>query len=305
MTIYIVNLLSLILINGLVALSLDFILTYGAIYSMAQAIFFGIGAYSAAYVSITYTAALVPNVVIAMTLASLFSILLAAPALRVREEYFIAASLGFQILGLTMFMTAGKYTGGLGGISGIPSPTILGFPIDTPPQKLLLILVAVLMTMFSIRAMLRGSYGRSLRAIRESESACLAHGKSVLIIKLLGVVVSSSIAATAGVLYAYQVGFVNTQSFGLEASVIMLAIIVVGGAGSLVGPFLGSALVLSLPSLLSYLDLGPAHNIGHIQQIIFGALMLVIVMKNPGGLAGLAQTGIRRATDALFKRHNI
>src|SRR5690606_1557564 len=117
---YILNLATLICINAVLALTLNFIMGYAGIFSMAHAIFFGLGAYTAAYVALHLSASIFLAIPIAMAVCALVSLVLALPALRVRGEYFVAASLGLQVIGVTIFSEWKSFTGGIGGVIGIP-----------------------------------------------------------------------------------------------------------------------------------------------------------------------------------------
>lgn len=117
---YILNLVTLISINAVLAITLNFIMGYAGIFSIAHAIFFGVGAYTAAYMALHFSASFFLAVPVAMVVAGVLSLILALPALRVRGEYFVAASLGLQVLGVTIFAEWKSFTGGLGGIIGIP-----------------------------------------------------------------------------------------------------------------------------------------------------------------------------------------
>ena len=134
--------------------------------------------------------------------------------------------------------------------------------------------------------MLRSSFGRNLQAIRDSESAASAFGKNVAAIKTLSVVVSASLAAVAGALYAFYLGFINVESFTMDTSVLLMAMVIIGGAGTVLGPIVGATLLMLLPSLFSYLPFLPATEIGSIQQIAYGLAMVLLMIFRPGGIVG-------------------
>src|SRR5919204_573402 len=133
---YVVNLAILICLNAILATTLNFIMGYAGIFSIAHAIFFGVGAYTAAYVATHATASFLVAVPAAMAVAGALSLALALPALRVRGEYFVAASLGLQVIGVTLFSEWKSVTGGLGGVLGIPPLEVLGHAFATPGEFL-------------------------------------------------------------------------------------------------------------------------------------------------------------------------
>jgi len=283
---YLLNLGILIAVYSILAVTLNFIMGYAGIYSLAHAVFFGVGAYAGAYVALNVSASIFVTVPVAMACAAGLSLLLALPALRVRGEYFVAASLGLQVLAVTIFSEWKSVTGGIGGLIGIPAVDIAGLQIYRPIDFFLLSLVALGFVILLIRMLVRSSFGRSLTAIRDSESAAAAFGKNVALIKTISVVISAALAAVAGALYAAYLSFINVESFMLDTSVLIMAMVIIGGTGTQLGPIVGAALLLLLPSGLSYLNFLPQTEIGSIQQILYGLGMAILMIFRPGGLVG-------------------
>src|SRR5690606_36007309 len=184
---------------------------------------------------------------VAMFVAAVLSLVLALPALRVRGEYFVAASLGLQVLGVTIFAEWKTFTGGLGGVIGIPPVDIFGFAVADPTHFMLLAVGCLILAILFTPLLLRSSVGRSLKAIRDSESASHAFGENVAVIKTLSVMISSALAAVAGALYAFYLGFINVESFMLDTSVLLMAMVIIGGTGTLLGPIVGTMLLMLLP----------------------------------------------------------
>jgi branched-chain amino acid transport system permease protein len=286
---YLNNLAVLITINAILAVTLNFVLGYAGIFSMAHAVFFGIGAYTAALVSMKLGAGFLLSTAIAMGVSGLISLALALPALRVRGEYFVAASLGLQMLAMTLFAEWKGVTGGIGGITNIPSARFPGFEITTPAQYLVLALTCLALVMITIAVLVRSSFGRSLKAIRDDETAAWAFGKNVAVIKTMAVVLSSSLAAVAGSLYAFYLSFINVESFTLDTSVLLMAMVIIGGTATLFGPVGGTILILLLPAALSYLPGLPQTEIGSIQQMVYGLAMVLLMIYRPGGLFGFRE----------------
>lgn len=286
MAAYIINLITLMSINAILAITLNFIMGYAGIFSMAHAVFFGVGAYTAAFVAINFSASFFLTFPIAIAVAAALSLVLALPALRVRGEYFVAASLGLQVLGVTIFAEWKSFTGGLGGIIGIPPVEIFTHEVINPIEFMALSIVCLILILAYISVLTKTSFGRNLKAIRDSESAASAAGKNVAVIKTLSVVISSSLAAVAGALYASYMGFINVESFTLDTSVLLMAMVIIGGTGTLLGPIAGTVILMLLPSLFSYMWFLPQTEIGAIQQIAYGAAMVLLMIFRPGGLVG-------------------
>ena len=286
---YLVNLATLVCINAILAITLNFIMGYAGIFSLADAVFFGVGAYVAAFIALQWTDSLLLQLPAAMLVAGVISAALALPALRVRGDYFVAASLGFQVLAATVFSEWKSVTGGIGGLVGIPPASIAGHSFGDPAQFLGLAGVTLALVVVLTTAIVRSSFGRSLKAIRDSESAALAFGKNVALIKTLSVFYSTAICAVAGVLYADYLSFINVESFTIDASTLFMAMVIVGGIGTVWGPIVGAVLLTLLPAALTYLPFLPRTEIGSVQQMIYGLAMVLLMIFKPDGLMGAKQ----------------
>jgi branched-chain amino acid transport system permease protein len=283
---YLNNLAVLMGINAILAVTLNFVLGYAGIFSMAHAVFFGVGAYTAALVAVKLGGGFLLATGAGMGVAVLISLALALPALRVRGEYFVAASLGLQMLAITVFSEWKSVTGGIGGITNIPPARLFGWEVDSPEEYLALTLVCLALIMALIARLVNSSFGRSLKAIRDDETAAAAFGKQVAVIKTLAVAVSSALAAVGGSLYAFYLSFINVESFTLDTSVYLMAMVIIGGTATLWGPVVGAVLILLLPAALSYLPGLPQTEIGSIQQMVYGLAMVLLMIFRPGGLWG-------------------
>jgi branched-chain amino acid transport system permease protein len=283
---YLLNLATLVAIFGIAAASMNVLIGYAGIFSLAHAVFFGLGAYAAALVALHVTPDLLLACAVAAVVAGACSMALALPALRVRGEYFIAASLGLQILAVTVFNEAHSITGGHGGLAGIPQAKLLGLDVGTPWRFLGVSTAMLVGSLLLVRTLFRGSFGRSLMALRDAESAAMAFGKNIPLLKTLAVVFGCALAGVAGALFAFHLSFINPESFTLEQSVLLQAMVIIGGAGTLAGPLVGTLLILLLPAALTFLPLIPATEIGTVQQFVYGAAMTLLMIFRPGGIAG-------------------
>lgn len=286
MTAYLLNLAILASIFGMLASSLNIIIGYAGIFSVAHAAFFGIGAFAGAQIGLQLVPDLLLSYLFAGAIAAGLSLCLALPALRVRDEYFVIISLGLQMVAVTVFAEAQPITGGMGGLVGIPLPQILGIPIRGSWAILAVCIVTLAAMLLVTSVLMRGSYGRSLMAIRDNETAAAALGKNVALIKTLAVTISSAFAGIAGVLFAYYISFVNVESFTLNQSMLIVAMIIIGGTGTLSGPIVGAILLLLLPAALTFLPWIPPTEVGVVQQAIYGLAMILLMIFRPAGLVG-------------------
>ncbi len=286
MTAYLINLATFVAIFGIASASMNVLIGYAGIFSLAHAVFFGIGAYAAAQVALNVTSDLFVAFLAAALTSGVLSMLLALPALRVRGEYFIAASLGLQIFAMTVFNEARSITGGNGGLVGIPRATLFTLDIGTPERFLVASVVTLIACLALIHVLMRGSFGRALMAMRDAESAAKALGKDIPVLKMLSVILGCMLVGIAGALFASHISFINGESFTIEQSVLFQAMVIIGGAGTLAGPIVGTLLIQLLPAALSFLPFIPPTEIGAVQQFIYGAAMTLLMIFRPGGIAG-------------------
>jgi branched-chain amino acid transport system permease protein len=189
----------------------------------------------------------------------------------------------------TLFAEARTLTGGVGGLVGIPQPSLLGLTISAPWSMLVVVLGALGLVLFTTWMLMRGSFGRSLMAIRDSETAAQALGKNVPLLKLLAVCLSCAFAGVAGALFAFHLAFVNVESFTLEQSMLVMAMVIIGGVGTLAGPIVGVLILMLLPAGLSFLPFIPPNQIGVVQQMIYGFAMTLLMIYRPAGIVGRAR----------------
>jgi branched-chain amino acid transport system permease protein len=283
---YILNLLILVSISGILATSLNFIIGYAGIYSMAHAAFFGVAAYAGALVALHVSSSLLVTIPIAMAICAALSLVISLPSLRVRGDYFVVASLGLQMIAFTVFSEWKGVTGGIGGLTGIPVATLFGWRVASLESMFFVALACLALTTFAIYVLVHTSFGRSLKAIRDNEVAAASFGKNPVIIKTIAVAISTAFCGVAGVLYAFHISFVNPESFTVDESVFIMSMIIIGGAGTVFGPILGALIIHLLPAALTYLTFLPARDLASLQQIIYGAAMVLLMIYRPSGLIG-------------------
>src|SRR5262249_18203936 len=206
------------------------------------------------------------------------------PSLRVSGDYFVVTSFGIQLLATAVFTNWTTGTGGANGLPGIPPPDVFGLQIESTQQYMLLFTVVAGLGCLCFFLVVRTPFGRLLRRIREDELAVAAAGKNVLRAKVSAAALAGAFAGVAGGLYATFLSFIDPSSFDLDASILLLTMVVVGGArtlaGSIIGPFL-----LALPQLLTLVEI-PTTIAAAARQLIYGLLLIVFMLFRPQGLAG-------------------
>ena len=282
---YLLHILILIGIYTLLSVSLNLISGYAGLLSVAHAALFGVGAYIAALLALHFHLSFLPALLCAAVGAGVISLLIAAPSLRIHDDYFVLATFAFQVIAFSVMNNWVDLTGGPMGLPGIPPPQILGFTVSSHVQFLLLTVALATFALLLVRRLVRSPFGRVLTAIREDEVFAQSLGKNITRYKLQVFVIGGALAAAAGALYAHYISFIDPTSFTVQESVFMLAIVIVGGSGSLAGSVAGAAFLVSLPEALRFLGL-PSSVAANVRQMLYGALLVICMMFRPQGLLG-------------------
>ncbi len=270
----------------MLSVSLNVVVGYGGLLSMCHAAFYGIGAYTAALLIVKGGWMFLPALVAAICLNSAFAIVIGVPSLRLRGDYFVLATLGFQIIVFSVLYNWIGLTNGPNGIPGIPAPTVFGETLDTPGSFVVFSGGAALGVIFFLRHLLRSPFGRMLRAVRDDEIAAAALGKNAPAVRLIAFAVSAAMAAVPGALFAGYARFIDPTSFTIMESVFVVSIIAIGGAGNFRGPVCGAVLLVLLPELLRFLHI-PDVVAANLRQILYGVALIVLMLLRPQGIAGL------------------
>lgn len=281
---YWTNVIDVILIFYMVALALNLVLGFSGMVSLAHAIYFGIGAYGFALLSQHNILSPIPAWVTATLATGLISSLSAFPALRVRDEYLILLTLALQMIASGIMNSWISVTNGPSGIPGITPITLFGHQLFTPTQCLPLLLFVTVCVVTFLSILVRSPFGRVLKGIRENEVATISLGKNVVAKKFYVFAVSGLISGLAGVLFAQQQGFINPLSFNLNTSILLVAIVALGGAANLYGTLVGTVLILGIPELLTFLNLGTTDTVSAVRGIIFGLLLIIFTRYRPKGI---------------------
>ncbi len=274
---YIMNVLVFAGINTMLAIALNLLLGYAGQISLGHAGFFGIGAYLSGIMTTVFN--LNPWFVIsaASVATGLFAFLLGFPVLKLKGHYLAMATLGLGIIIYIIFNETIDYTGGPSGLSGIPQLSVGSFVFDSDIRNYYLVWGVTVVIMLLALNLSESRVGRALRAIHDSEIAARVVGINTRLLKVQIFAVSAMISSVAGSLYAHSVTFISPASFGFNFSVELLTMVVIGGLGSIYGSFLGALLLTLLPEFL--------RGANDYDIVIYGALLMLMLMFMPGGLA--------------------
>jgi branched-chain amino acid transport system permease protein len=228
---YLLHIVILIGIYTLLAVSLNLIVGYAGLLSIAHAAFYGVGAYVAALLALKFNSPFLANIICAILLTGLLGFLVGAPSLRIQDDYFAIVTFAFQIITFSVMNNWVSFTGGPMGLPGIPTPVILGWQIDSHIDYLVLVFLLCLVTVWLSCRIGHSPFGRVLKSIREDEVFTQALGKNIAFFKLAIFVIGAGMASVAGVIYAYYISFIDPTSFTVMESIFIISIVIIGGAG--------------------------------------------------------------------------
>ena len=280
---YLLHVLVLIGLYIILAVSLDMVAGQVGMLSMAHAAFYAVGAYVAALMALRLHTGFLLNVVCAAALGAVLGTVIGRLAGRLRGDSFVITTFAFQVIVSGVLTNWISVTQGPYGLPGIPRPDILRWHVESLWAWLLLVTGFCAVTVWAAWRMCNSPFGRVLRAIREDEVFSQAAGKDVASFKRLAFAVSAAFAAVAGALYACYVTYIDPTSFTITESIFMLAVVIIGGAGTLWGPVLGAVVLVAAPELFRLAGVaGPIA--ANIRQMLYGLLLIGFMLWRPTGL---------------------
>ncbi|HSW95491.1 MAG TPA: branched-chain amino acid ABC transporter permease [Patescibacteria group bacterium] len=274
-----------ILIFAIFASSLNLLVGFAGLPSLGHAAFFGGGAYAAAIAAQRFgTDELVVSLGAAVVVAALLALVLGFLAVRAVGIFFLMLTLALAQMVFAIAFQATELTGGSNGFSGVHRPVVFGIDFNAANDLYLLVCAVALLVGLVLWRIATSSYGRALVGVRENERRMRALGYDTRTLKLSAFVLAGALAGVAGALSAYEFRFVSPNDVALGTSVAGFVMVLIGGAGTLVGPILGAAVVLSIERVLpSQL---PA-------QMVLGIVFIAFVVFARQGLVGAVRRAVR------------
>jgi branched-chain amino acid transport system permease protein len=271
------TLITQIYIYGLLALSVDLLLGHAGLYSLCHASFFAVAAYTTAILQVRHgvpTLLAAPAGILAGTLLAI----LYGASVRTRGVYFIliTIALGYIIWGAVYRWAS--FTGGDTGITNVPPPSIGSVTVASQTAYYYFALAVVLLCALGYRILIRSPFGLSLRGIKASESRMRSLGYHTTKHLYVAFVISGVMASLAGVLYVYYNRFINPVAASFQISVEVSLMAIVGGSGTIIGPFLGSGIVLGLRNWVS--------SFFEFHAAVMGIVFIATILWAPHGIVG-------------------
>lgn len=270
------------LIWGIFALGFDLLVGFTGFLSFGHAAFWGVGAYICGYYLLHYTNNVLVGMLVGITVVAVIALLLGLITLRRHGIYFAILTLAFAEMFYYAALSPLQYwTGGDNGLTGIPSPELLGYGLEGQVMHLFVAGWALL-AFYLARRIQRSPYGLMLRAIKSNETRLLYTGINVFRYKVMAFVISGLYGGLAGTLYAIYQTYVPSESLHWTVSGEVVMMSVIGGLGTLIGPIVGAGIVLYLENVLS--------AVTDAWHLILGGIFMAFVIFLPGGVA----EGVRR-----------
>ncbi|HSW20867.1 MAG TPA: branched-chain amino acid ABC transporter permease [Ramlibacter sp.] len=289
---YVVNIAVGILIATIGAVGLNLVTGSAGLISLGHAGFLALGAYTCGILLTDYQWALLPAMFAAGVVSAFASLIVGVPSLRLKGLYLAITTLAFSIITTTLIVEASSLTGGSSG-KAVTRPALFGLSLESGTAIYYLALAVAVITVLVALNLLRMRVGRAWNAIRDYDIAASLMGVNVRLYKLLAFMVSAFITGVAGSVLALHLRYLNIDSFALIASIEVLAMVIVGGLGSVRGAVLGAILITLLPEISgrifalaggSLQNMSSA-NLPELKGVIYALIIMVFLRFEPDGLA--------------------
>ena len=295
---YYINVLNFVGLHAMQAIGLSLLMGYAGQISLGHAAFYGLGAYASAILTTSYGLHPIASLALALLLTAAIAYVIGRPTLRLKGHYLALATVGFGII-VHVFFVQTPFTGGTSGIREIPYLTLGAFAFDNDFKWYYLIWALVGLILWLSLNIVDSRPGRAMRAIRDSELAASAMGIDISKYKIRVFVLSAIYSSLAGSLYTHYITFISPQPFGLNFSIELVTMVVVGGLASLWGALFGAGVVNILNELLRELDgtVIPFLNITLISEangLFYGAMLILIMIFMPEGVIQSLARRLRR-----------
>ncbi|WP_281969120.1 branched-chain amino acid ABC transporter permease [Roseovarius nanhaiticus] len=285
---YMIYILCMIGIYYIVGLAMNILVAQAGQISIGHAAFWALGAYGAAVLVTRFNVPFEIAILCGGLLAAVFGLLVAIPAMRVQGHYLAIATLAFSMVVERTLHEWETVTGGRSGMF-VPRPSLLGIELTSDMSYYYLIVLISLVFTWMIYNLQRAPSGRALQALKLSPTAASSCGVNRRASLVTVFVLSAFMTGISGGLFAHLVGYLSVSSFTLAVSLSFITMIVIGGAGRLMGAFIGAAFVTLMPEFM--------RGLAEAQMVAYGVILIVVVLFLPEGLAGLP----RRIAAALSR----
>jgi branched-chain amino acid transport system permease protein len=291
---YYISILNLILIAVVGALGLNILVGYTGQISIGHGAFMSVGAYTAANLVVHLHAPFWITIPAGGAMAALIGAVVGIPSLRIKGIYLAIATLAAQLIIEWTINHVPAISGGVGASIQVPRPVLFGTQLKTQIQLYLFLMFFVVLAIIGTLNLVRSRIGRAFVAIRDQDIAAEIIGINIFRYKLYAFAIASFYAGVTGVLYTYYLGIANYEQFQLTVSIDYLAMVIIGGLGSVLGSILGAIFVTLLPIVtrlfledygwLFFSSSDLLNAIPNLRLILFGGLIIFFLVVEPEGL---------------------
>lgn len=292
---YWMSMLIAIGIYGIAALGLNVLLGFTGQISIGHAAFFLFGAFTSAYLSSKLSVPTFFAIPLSGFITAIVGLVFGLPAARLKGLYLAIATLAAQYILLDFFARAEWFSGGSVPASAEPF-SIFGYTVRGDHQYFYVVLAYVVISFLLVTNLMRSRDGRALIAVRDHYLSAEIMGINLTYYRTLSFGIAAFFAGIGGALYAHYQLVVSYEGFGIERSILFLAMVIIGGLGSVMGTLLGTAFVVLLPEVMEWLSaalrgglidqtLGLKNNITFLREIAIGAIIIAFLVFEPDGLA--------------------
>ena len=274
-----------VLVYICLGLGLNIVVGLAGLLDLGYIAFYGVGAYTYALMSLHFGLSFWMCLPIAGIFAAIAGCIIGYPTLRMRGDYLAIVTLGFGEIVRLILNNWMDLTNGPNGILGIPRPEIFGFQFKQLWALYYVILTIAVVTILSVYRLNYSRIGRAWEAIREDETAAELMGVNTFLLKLLAYAMGATFAGFAGAFFAARMRFVGPESFTFLESAMVLAMVVLGGMGSIPGVILGVLALVALPELFRELEM--------YRMLVFGGVMTLMMLVRPAGIWPAKRVGRR------------
>jgi len=290
---YLLYIINIIGIYAIAAIGLNLLIGYTGQISLGHGAFFGVGAYSAAILATKASFPFVIAVPLAGAITAIVGMFFGLPSARLKHLYLCIATLASQFILEYVFVQWEGLTGGAAGIS-IPSASLFGIDLGSDRNFYYVIFICFAVMTWMAVNLIRTRYGRAFIAIRDNDQAAEGMGIPIFQYKLLSFAISSFYAGFAGALFAYYMISITPEPFNLWLSIEYIAMIIIGGLGSIPGSVFGTIFIITLNEILSLAteflmnvgaSTGIAITIAPLREFVYGLAIILFIIFEPKGLA--------------------
>jgi branched-chain amino acid transport system permease protein len=274
---YWVDVLDSVGLYAILGLSLNVILGHAGLFNLGHAAFYAVGAYTAAILNTRYEIPILWLLPVCAMTAAVFALIVIRPIIHLRGDYLCIVTIGVgEIVRIALINDVFGITGGSNGIFGIQRPHLFGFIIRKPEHFFYFIWTFVALTVFLFTRLEHSRFGRALNYLREDEVAAEGSGINTAHYKLAAFLIGAAWAGMAGGIFASKLTIIAPESFSFWESVLMFAVVILGGAGNTLGVLLGAFVIAGLPELF--------RGFANARMLIFGAAMILMMIFRHQGI---------------------